>query len=247
MSKNDKKHSLKKLQLKMLRIAQGIFHRKERLIIVFEGFDAAGKGGAIRRLTENLDPRGFRVYPIGPPSEIEQGKHYLYRFWKKLPPKGMIAVFDRSWYGRVLVERVEELIPKNTWSRAYTEINQFEKLLTDDGVRIIKIFLKISKAEQLKRFEERMKDPYKQWKITKEDIKNRSLWNAYIKATNDMIQETHTKECPWHIIETNDKDLAREEVLKIVTSRCQDIGKWMDSKTQILNDNELKKSLENLS
>ncbi len=247
MSKDDKKSALKKLQLKMLRIAQGTFHRKERVIIVFEGFDAAGKGGAIRRLTENLDPRGFRVHPIGPPGNKEQGKHYLYRFWKKLPQKGMIAVFDRSWYGRVLVERVEKLIPKNTWQRAYTEINQFEKLLTDDGVKIIKIFLKISKAEQLKRFEERMKDPYKQWKITKDDIRNRSMWNAYVKATNDMITKTNTKECPWHIVETNDKDLAREEVLRIVTTRCSEIGKWMESKSHVLDEVELKRALQSLT
>lgn len=191
MPKNNN-DQLKKLQLKILRIQQGNFHKKERIIILFEGVDTSGKGGAVRRITENLDPRGFLVHPIGVPSDDEQGKHYLYRFWKKLPSKGMIAVFDRSWYGRVLVERVEKLIDKKTYERAYTEINQFEKMLTEDGVKIIKICLKITKKEQLRRLEERLKDPYKQWKITKDDIRNRSNWNQYQNAYEDMLQKTNT-------------------------------------------------------
>ena len=246
MSKNGK-DALKKLQLKMLRIEQGVYHRKERVIIVFEGFDAAGKGGAIRRITENLDPRGFRVYPISAPKSSEQGKHYLYRFWKKIPARGMIAIFDRSWYGRVMVERVEKLINKETWTRAFKEINQFEKLLIDDGVIIIKIFLKISKEEQLKRFEERLKDPYKQWKITKEDIRNRSKWDQYVKAVDEMIKETSTDECKWNIVETDDKDKARLEVLKIITSKCEGIGNWMEDATHVLGTREVRKALKSLS
>lgn len=245
MSKKD--NGLKKLQLKMLRSQQGIWFKKERVIIAFEGFDAAGKGGAIRKITEPLDPRGFRVHPIAAPSDREQGKHWLYRFWKRLPAKGMIAIFDRSWYGRVLVERVEKLINKETWKRAYTEINQFEKLLIDDGVTIIKIFLKISKKEQLKRFEERLCDPYKQWKITKEDMRNREKWDQYIEAIDDMVKETSTDICPWQVVETDDKDEAREEVLKIITGKLKFADKWMEERAQVLQKKDLKKILDSLS
>lgn len=243
---NSNKKKLKTLQLKMLRIQQGTFHKKERVIVVIEGVDAAGKGGAIRRITENLDPRSFHVHPIGPPTDEEQGKHYLYRFWKRLPSKGMIAIFDRSWYGRVLVERVEKLIPKETWGRAYDEINQFEKLLHDDGVRIIKIFLKITKEEQLRRFHGRLQDPYKQWKITKEDLRNRKKWDHYARAQEDMIKKTNTHFAPWNVVDTDDKDLAREDVLRIITDSLSDISSWMDSQPNLLNKKELRKSLASL-
>lgn len=245
MSKKD--NSLKKLQLKMLRSQQGIYFKKERLIIVFEGFDAAGKGGAIRKITEPLDPRGFRVHPIGPPTPEDQGRHWLYRFWVRVPKLGMIAIFDRSWYGRVLVERVEKLITKEVYKRAYTEINQFEKLMIDDGVTMIKIFLKISKKEQLERFEERLSDPYKQWKISREDIKNRRKWDHYIEAVDDMVKETSTEICPWHVVETDDKDLAREEVLKIITGICKFAENWMEENVHVLHKKELKKILDSLS
>lgn len=230
----------------MLRIQQGTFHKKERVIIVIEGVDASGKGGAIRRITENLDPRSFHVYPIGVPSEEEQGKHYLYRFWKRLPSKGMIAIFDRSWYGRVLVERVEKLIPKDVWERAYDEINQFEKLLHDDGVRIIKIFLKITKEEQLQRFHDRLQDPYKQWKLTKEDIRNRKKWDHYTVAQEDMIKKTDTHYAPWNVVDTDDKDLARKEVLRIITDSLSDISSWMESQPNLLDKKKLKKALASL-
>lgn len=242
-----KKDNIKKLQLQILRSQQGIYHSKQRLIIAFEGMDAAGKGGAIRRITENLDPRGFRVFPIGAPGEREQGRHYLYRFWKRIPAPGMISIFDRTWYGRVLVERVEKLIPKETWTRAYTEINQFEKLLIDDGVKIIKICLKISKEEQLKRFEERLMDPYKQWKITSEDIRNRAKWDAYYKAHEDMFRETSTEICPWNIVETDDKDEAREEVLQIIADACMPFGSWMEKNASHMNTKKLKEELSRLS
>lgn len=247
MSKNGNNNGdLKKRQLKMLRIQQGVWHCKERVIIAFEGVDAAGKGGAIRRMTENLDPRGVHVYPIGAPDPIEQEKHYLYRFWAKLPEKGSIAVFDRSWYGRVLVERVEKLISKKEWERAYDEINQFEKMLHDDGVKIIKIFLKISKKEQLIRFEDRLNDPYKNWKITPEDIRNRSKWHQYQKAHDHMIEKTDTKHCPWYVVETDDKDEAREKVLEIVTKHLKSIHDWMEDNAYKHNHDEIKKELEAL-
>ncbi len=231
----------------MLRSQQGVWFKKERVIIVFEGFDAAGKGGAIRKITEPLDPRGVRVHPIAAPSEEDQGKHWLFRFWTRLPAKGMIAIFDRSWYGRVLVERVEKLINKESWKRAYTEINHFEKMMIDDGVTMIKIFLKISKKEQLKRFEERLCDPYKQWKITKDDIRNREKWDHYIEAIDEMVKETSTENCPWHIVETDDKDEAREEVLKIITGKLKFADKWMEERAQVLQKKDLKKILDSLS
>lgn len=230
MKDNESKDHLKELQLKMLRIQQGVWHRKERVIIVFEGMDAAGKGGAIRRLTEMLDPRGVRVHPIGPPTPEEQGKHWLYRFWRDLPDLGVIAIFDRSWYGRVLVERVDKLTPETHWKRAFDELNQFEKMLTSDGITLIKIFLDISKGEQLKRFEARLADPYKQWKITKADIDAREKWSGYQKAIKDMLKKCD--EVPWHVIDADDKDEARIEVLKVVTRELKSYQDWMEKKAK---------------
>ncbi|PWC37940.1 polyphosphate kinase [Azospirillum sp. TSO35-2] len=209
---------LGKLQKELLHIQQTYWHEKRRAVVLFEGWDAAGKGGAIRRMTEPLDPRGFHVWPISAPTAEEQSKHYLYRFWTKLPAGGTFAVFDRSWYGRVLVERVEKLATKEQWKRAYDEINEFERLLTDDGVRIVKLFLHITPEEQLERFRERMKNPYKRWKLTEEDLRNRARWDDYAKATEAMFDKTSTPQAPWHAVEANSKWHARLKVLEIVTA-----------------------------
>ncbi|MBP2311017.1 polyphosphate kinase 2 family protein [Azospirillum soli] len=216
-SKEEYERRLGKLQKELLRIQQTYWHEKRRAIIVFEGWDAAGKGGCIRRLTEPLDPRGFHVWPIGAPSRDEQGKHYLYRFWTRLPAPGSFAIFDRSWYGRVLVERVEGFASKDEWKRAYDEINQFEKMLTDDGARIIKIFMHISPEEQLERFRERLSNPYKRWKLTEEDLRNRARWDDYVKAIEGMFDKTSTENAPWQAVEANSKWYARLRVLEIVT------------------------------
>ena len=208
---------LEKLQKELLRIQQTYWHEKRRAILVFEGWDAGGKGGAIRRLTEPLDPRGFHVWPISAPRPDEQGRHYLYRFWKRLPVPGSIAVFDRSWYGRVLVERVEGFAGKEEWKRAYGEIRDFEKMLTDDGVRIVKLFLHISKDEQLNRFRERLSNPYKRWKLTAEDLRNREKWDDYEAAVEDMFDETSRENAPWSAVPANSKWYARTRVLEIVT------------------------------
>ncbi|MCG5242986.1 polyphosphate kinase 2 family protein [Azospirillum doebereinerae] len=208
---------LGKLQKELLHIQQTYWHEKRRAIIVFEGWDAGGKGGAIRRMTEPLDPRGFHVWPISAPTAEEQGKHYLYRFWTKLPAAGTFAVFDRSWYGRVLVERVEKLATKDQWKRAYDEINEFERLMTDDGVRVVKLFLHITPEEQLERFRERLSNPYKRWKLTEEDLRNRSRWDDYVKAAETMFEKTSTPHAPWHAIPANSKWFARLQVLEIVT------------------------------
>ncbi len=230
----DKKYdkSIASLQLKMLRIQQGIWNSKSRAIIVFEGFDAAGKGGAIQHLVEKLDPRGVRVHPIGPPREQEQNKHYLYRFWQRLPNPGTICIFDRSWYGRVLVERVEHLVAKHRWHEAYNEIVNFEETLQADGISIIKIFLAIDKKEQLKRFEERLNNPYKQWKLSADDVRARSQWKHYVNAVDDMLAKTSTKSTPWHLIPANDKNYARIQTFEIVTNQLAHHGRWMKERAQ---------------
>ena len=219
--KDEYEERLEKFQLRMLRLQQKMHQRGRRAIVAFEGWDAAGKGGAIRRLTEKLDPRGFKVYPIAAPRPDEQARHYLWRFWQKLPVPGEVAVFDRTWYGRVLVERIEKFASKDEWRRAYDEINQFEKELTDDGCPIIKIFLHITKKEQLRRFEEREKNPYKNWKIGPDDWRNRKKWKEYEKAIDEMFERTDTGSSPWLLIPSNRKWFARTEVLKRVVESLE--------------------------
>jgi PPK2 family polyphosphate:nucleotide phosphotransferase len=217
---------LEKLQERMLRLQQAVWHQKKRGILVLEGWDASGKGGAIRRLTEALDPRGVHVHSIAAPTADEQGRHYLFRFWNKLPPPGHIAIFDRSWYGRVLVERIEGFCDKAAWKRAYDEINEFEHTLMDDGVLFGKIFLHISKDEQLRRFVERLQNPTKNWKFGEEDLRNRERWPEYVEAIEDMFDRTSTEAAPWHVVGGNRKWHARVRVLEIaleVLSRGVDL------------------------
>jgi polyphosphate kinase 2 (PPK2 family) len=214
--KDDYEEAKREIELRLLRLQIEHFAEKRRAIIVFEGRDAAGKGGAIKRLTESLDPRGVQVWPIGPPTPDEQGRHYLFRFWEKIPARGTWAIFDRSWYGRVLVERVDKFAKKPEWKRAYAEINAFEKMLADDGVPIVKLLFHISKKEQLARFEERERNPYKKWKISKDDWHNRKKWEAYTEAFDDMLRETHTINAPWHLVSGEHKWHARVEACRIV-------------------------------
>lgn len=212
----DKAHyeaTLEKLQRKMLSIQQAYFHGRRRAVIVFEGWDAAGKGGAIRRLTETLDPRGAHVWPIGAPTQEEQGTHYLYRFWRRLPAPGTLAIFDRSWYGRVLVERVEGLAENAAWRRAYREIVGFERLLADDGVRLVKIFLHITPEEQLERFAERMETPEKRWKLGQADIDAHLKYDDYARAADEMFAKTSWQGAPWKAIHADSKWRARVEAL----------------------------------
>jgi polyphosphate kinase 2 (PPK2 family) len=223
---------LERLQRRMLLAQQGIFHARGRAIVAIEGFDAAGKGGAIRRLTEAVDPRGVHVVPIGPPTADEQGRHWLYRFWRELPTPGTITVFDRTWYGRVLVERVEKLAEKAAWKRAYREINEFERALADDGVDLVKIFLGVSKEEQLRRFEQRLKDPYKQWKIGDADVRARRRWDDYVEAVDDAFARTDTARARWHLVAADRKWHARLEVLRIVTERLARHVEWMEARAR---------------
>jgi len=215
---------LKHLQYSLLKIQQAFFRQNRRAIIVFEGWDAAGKGGSIKRMVEQMDPRGFRVHLIGPPKADEQGRHYLYRFWTRLPKPGVLAVFDRSWYGRVLVEKVEKLTPPERVKDAYTEINQFEKTLGDDGIVLCKIFIDVSKKEQLKRLKKRFDDPEKCWKLTTDDFRNLDLRSSYTKAVIDMLKLTSSKHAPWHVIDGNHKRTTRIEVLrKVVKVLSKDV------------------------
>jgi AMP-polyphosphate phosphotransferase len=205
---------LSKLQIEMLELEQIYRVERRRGIIAVEGWDASGKGGAIQRLTERLDPRWVQVWPIGEPSPEEQGRHFLWRFWQKLPPPGNIVIFDRTWYGRVLVERVEALARPKEWRRAYEEINAFEKMLVDDGIRLVKLFLHISGEEQLRRFRERVTTPTKRWKMTVEDIRNRARRNDYLAALDDMFALTSTAIAPWYVVPADYKWFARIAVAK---------------------------------
>lgn len=208
------KKKLKVLQFEMLNAQQFLFNNKIGLILVFEGMDAAGKGGAIRRLTEHIDPRGYIVHPISAPQVHERRYNYMHRFWRKLPQHGQIAIFDRSWYGRVLVERIEGYAKEHEWKRAYDEINHFEKQLTAEEYILIKFWLHVDKNEQLKRFNERAADPYKAWKLTDEDWRNRDKFELYEDAADEMFSKTDSENAPWILVPGNDKLFARINVLE---------------------------------
>lgn len=208
------KKKLKVLQYEMLNAQQFLFNNKIGLILVFEGMDAAGKGGAIKRLVERIDPRGYVVHPISAPQTHEKRYHYLHRFWRKLPQHGQIAIFDRSWYGRVLVERLEGFATVQEWKRAYDELNQFEKQLTDEDYIILKFWIHIDEEEQLRRFEARANDPYKAWKLTDEDWRNREKFKDYKVAANEMFDKTDRDYAPWVLVEGNNKKSARIKVLE---------------------------------
>ncbi len=204
---------LARRQIQLRELGWQVYRQKRPVVIVFEGWDAAGKGGTIRRITEKLDPRGFTVWPISAPQGEDKTRHYLYRFWRRLPERGQIAIFDRSWYGRVLVERVEGFCTEDEWRRAYKEINSFERQLADFGAIVAKFWIHISRDEQLRRFKERQRTGYKAWKLTAEDWRNREKWNAYEEAVEEMVLKTSTLRAPWHLIEGNDKYHARVKVL----------------------------------
>ena len=205
---------LKDYQQRLLRQQPKLLRSRHSLIVVAEGPDAAGKGGALNRLVERLDPRSVRVHSITKPTPDELAHHYQWRFWTKLPPHGHAAVFDRSWYGRVLVERVEGFATAEEWRRAYGEINHFEKTLTDDGALVVKFYVHITKEEQLARFNLRLGDPNKAWKINDEDWRNRNKWESHNTAAEDMIRLTSTPAAPWYVVAGNFKWYARLQVLR---------------------------------
>lgn len=221
---NDKKEykkTLKKKQLRLLELQRALYQEGVPTIIVFEGWDAAGKGGVIRRLTERLEPRGFSVHSISAPDEHEKQYHYLRRFWGSFPKKGHVCIFDRSWYGRVLVERVEQFATECEWRRAYDEIISMEKMLADDGHLIVKFWLHITKNEQLNRFKEREQNPFKQWKLTDEDWRNREKWEQYEIAVQEVIDRTNKGYAKWHLIPGNHKWTARIQVIETVITAME--------------------------
>jgi polyphosphate kinase 2 (PPK2 family) len=195
--------------------------RKHALVAVFEGNDAAGKGGAIRRVTAALDPRLYRIVQVAAPTDEESAQPYLWRFWRHIPARGKFTMFDRSWYGRVLVERVEGYCSPADWLRAYGEINDFEEQLSDAGVVLVKFWLAIDLETQLQRFQEREQTPFKRFKITEDDWRNREKWPLYRDAVGDMVDRTSTEIAPWTLIEANDKRFARVKVLRTLNEALE--------------------------
>ena len=207
---------LKKLQKRLAELHNTVYRKKIPVILCYEGWDAAGKGGNIRRIARPLDPRGFDVMPIASPEPHELNRQYLWRFWTRLPRSGHVCIFDRTWYGRVMVERLEGFCTEDDWKRAYNEINEFERQLTDWGAVVLKFWIHIDQDTQLARFTDRQNTPEKQWKLTEEDWRNREKWPQYEEAIDEMLQKTSTENAPWYIIESNDKKYARIRTLKIV-------------------------------
>lgn len=223
MEEETYKLELNRLQKRLGELHNRLYRKRVPVIITYEGWDAAGKGGNIKRITEALDPRGFEVHPIASPEPHEKARHYLWRFWTRLPKDGHIAVFDRTWYGRVMVERLEGFCSENDWKRAYHEINEFEKELCDWGAVLIKFWVHIDKDTQLLRFTERQNHPEKQWKITEEDWRNREKWDLYEEAVDEMLQKTSTVYAPWHVLESVDKKYARIKALKIIIGELEKV------------------------
>lgn len=211
LERSEYRNRLLPCQLRLRELALELYRRKRSLVIAAEGWDASGKGGALRRITEKIDPRGYTVLPIAAPDGEDKTHHYLWRFWRRLeaPDEKQILIFDRSWYGRVLVERVEGFATPDEWKRAYREINEFERQLTDHGMILVKLWFHIGEEEQLRRFELRRTTAHKAWKLTDEDWRNREKWAAYEEAVVDMLRKTSTLTAPWTIVEGNDKLWAR--------------------------------------
>jgi len=221
LSEKEYKDKLDKLQKKLEILHSELYRQRIPVILAFEGWDAAGKGGAIKRLTSKLDPRGYMVCPTSAANDIEKKHHYLWRFWNKIPKAGHIAIFDRTWYGRVMVERIEGFCTTAEWKRAYQEINEMEEHLVHSGAIILKFWLQIDKEEQERRFKDRMETPEKQWKITEEDWRNRAKWDEYERAVDEMLVRTSTTYAPWTVVEANSKQYARVKVLETVVEAIE--------------------------
>ncbi len=232
IDKDDYEDKLEKLQQRLLDLQIHNLRTGGRLLIGIDGWDAAGKGGMIERIVNQLEPKSVQVWRIGPPTPEEQGRHYLWRFWQRLPAPGNWAIFDRTWYGRVLVERVESFCGSAAWKRAYREINEFERQLTDDGVRIVKLLVHVSAEEQKQRMIARLEDPHKHYKIALEDFRNIAKRKEYIEAYDDMLERTDTEYAPWHLIASDNKMRARLRGLEIIESVA---GKGIDRLEQPLD------------
>jgi polyphosphate:AMP phosphotransferase len=225
LSEQQYTEQLAKYQGKLSRLVWTAWKKKVSTVMLFEGWDAAGKGSAIRRVTQAIDPRLYHIVPVAAPTDEEKAHHYLWRFWRHLPRAGVTTIFDRTWYGRVLVERVEGFAREEEWKRSYLEINDFEEQLSDHGIALCKFWVHISKDEQLRRFKEREKIQFKRYKITEEDWRNRAKWDAYKAAINDMVAHTSSEFAPWTIVSGNDKKYARVQILRTL---CQTLEKRLD-------------------
>ena len=221
LTESEYKEELNRLQKRLEMLHSEIYRLRIPVVIGFEGWDAGGKGGAIKRLTSHLDPRGYQVNPTASPNDIEKVHHYLWRFWNNVPKAGHIAIFDRTWYGRVMVERIEGFCTEAEWKRAYQEINEMEAHMANAGAVVLKFWMHIDKDEQERRFKERMENPAKQWKITDEDWRNRAKWDLYEEAVNEMLVRTSTTYAPWIVVEGNDKHYARVKVLQTVVDAIE--------------------------
>lgn len=221
LTREEYKAQIDALQKKLELLHSELYRLRIPVVLGFEGWDAGGKGGAIKRLTSHLDPRGYQVCPTAAPNDIEKKHHYLWRFWNKVPKAGHIAIFDRTWYGRVMVERIEGFCSEEGWKRAYQEINEMEAHMANSGAVILKFWLHIDKDEQERRFKERMETPEKQWKITDEDWRNREKWDQYEQAVNEMLVRTSTTYAPWIVVEGNCKYYARVKVLQTVVDALE--------------------------
>ena len=229
LEKDAYKEQLVLNQVALSQLGYQVYVQQRPVVILFEGWDAAGKGGAIKRVTEKLDPRGYTFYSIAAPQGEDKTHHYMWRFWRRLPEAGQIAIFDRSWYGRVMVERIEGFCSDAEWKRAFREINQFESELVDFGTILFKFWLNITKDEQLRRFEDRAGDKLRSWKLTDEDWRNREKWDLYEQAVNEMLLKTGTLHAPWTIVEGNDKRYARVKVLRTLVDK---LSKELDYKVK---------------
>jgi polyphosphate kinase 2 (PPK2 family) len=224
LTKEEYVRDLIRYQLQLQALSYQLYVQKRPLVMVYEGWDAGGKGGNIKRITEKMDPRGYEVYPIAAPQGEDKTHHYLWRFWRRLqaPDEKQVLIFDRSWYGRVMVERLEGFCTEEEWKRAYREINEFERQLVDFGTIMVKFWIHISQEEQLRRFEGRQETPYKAWKLTDEDWRNREKWDLYEQAINDMLLKTSTLTAPWTIVEGNCKWYARVKALRTLVNALSD-------------------------
>ena len=218
----DYERRLDELQDTLRRVQQAFLGTSHRAIIVLEGWDTAGKGGVVRRLGWALDPRSFKVHAIAAPTSQEKSRHYLQRFWERLPERGQIVVFDRSWYGRVLVVRVEGYATDSEWQRAYNEINEFERMLLEDNTKLVKIFLHITPKEQIHRFRARLTDPLKRWKLSYEDFRNHGRWRDYEVAIEDMFETTSTNRASWYLVPANNKPFGRLAAFRIIADRLSE-------------------------
>ena len=222
VTREEYKERIEKLQDKIEKLHGELYRRRIPVVLGFEGWDAGGKGGAVKRLTAKMDPRGFVVHPTASPNDIERAHHYLWRFWTAMPKAGHVAIFDRTWYGRVMVERIEGFCTKDEWQRAYKEINDMERDLTNAGAIVLKFWMQIDKDEQERRFKARQENPEKQWKITDEDWRNREKWDQYEVAVNEMLMKTSTTSAPWIVVEGNCKYYARIRVLEAVIEAIEE-------------------------